>query len=234
MLDQAILRCALGAEDPILLTRVHGRRAAVRAERGDLAGAQRALAEARRWFGSSNQGERLPTLGWERPLMNHLLRLYGAFVDVAEGGGGEALGILDEEVPEGVVPPSQRNDEIRILEGLLRAKSQGGLWVAQDGARFSLEDADPTEIGRFRAAQRILAALAVQRVRLPGVGLDTDALFEAGWPDTVIDPIASQNRVYAELSRLRKLGLKGIIQRVESGYLLDPAVPVSRAARTRS
>lgn len=233
MLNQAILRCALGAEDPILLTRIHGRRAAVRAERGDLAGAQRSLAEARRWCASSDQGERLPTLGWERPIMSHLLRLYGAFVEVAEGGAGEALGILDEEVEEGIAPPSRRNDEIRMLETLLRAKSQGGLWIAQDGARFSLEDGAVTEIERFRAAQRILAALATQRVRAPGIGLDTDALFEAGWPDTVIDPIASQNRVYAELSRLRKLGLKGIIQRVETGYLLDPAVPVSRTARTR-
>ena len=232
-LEHALLRCALGAEDHVLLARIHGRLAAVRAERGDLEGAQRALVEARRFCHAPAGSERLPTLGWERPLMGHLLRLYAAFVDAAAGEAGEALAILDEPVAEGITPPSRRNDEVRILQEILRRKTRGGLWVAHDGARFAIDDADPMEIGRFRAAQRILAALATQRVRHPGVGMDTDALFEAGWPDTLINAIASQNRAYAELSRLRKLGLKGVIQRAETGYLLDPTLPLSRAARTR-
>jgi hypothetical protein len=51
-------------------------------------------------------------------------------------------------------------------------------------------------------------------------------LLEAGWPGERVLPDAGANRVYVALATLRKMGLKEVLKSNDSGYFLDPAVPV--------
>jgi hypothetical protein len=74
--------------------------------------------------------------------------------------------------------------------------------------------------------RRLLRSLVDGRVKQPGVPLATKLLLEIGWPNEPASPGA--NRLYVELSRLRKLGLGPLIRRSSDGYFLDATVTVER------
>ena len=84
------------------------------------------------------------------------------------------------------------------------------------------------DISRFRMLPRLLEALVEARLTRPGEGLSVVDLFAAGWPGQRAMPQAAANRVYVALSKLRSLGLEGLLLRDESGWMLDPARPVER------
>ena len=72
------------------------------------------------------------------------------------------------------------------------------------------------------ALRRVLEALVRAR-RESGCGCSVDTLFDAAWPaDADATPALRGQRVYAALSRLRRLGLQGVIVRAEDGYVIDP------------
>jgi hypothetical protein len=77
-----------------------------------------------------------------------------------------------------------------------------------------------------RAARRLMLALIDQHRRNPGEALTLWDLLERGWPGERPLPEAGANRVYVELNRLRKLGLRAILQRFDAGYRLAPEVQV--------
>jgi predicted ATPase len=89
-------------------------------------------------------------------------------------------------------------------------------------------DVDFQDLSRKRAARGILAALVDHHQHARGQALDSDALILAGWPGESIVARAAINRLHVALNQLRKLGLKGHIQRLDAGYLLDPAIEVRR------
>ena len=71
------------------------------------------------------------------------------------------------------------------------------------------------------ALRRVLEALVRAR-RASGCACSVATLFAAAWPadaDTSA-PLRAQ-RVYAALSRLRRLGLQGVIVRSGEGYVID-------------
>ena len=51
--------------------------------------------------------------------------------------------------------------------------------------------------------------------------MSVDEVFAHGWPGERV-AIGAQNRVYVALSTLRKLGLRRVIERSRSGYLIPP------------
>lgn len=220
-LDRAMSRVATGPVERELVARITARLAAVRAEQGQPA--DHLMAEALRLKGDPTLAEQLPTIGWERALLGAVMPLYAAFVDPATAAEAVARAV---HADGDRLPLVQRSDEARILVRILRRREAGGLRVARDGGAFTLDDAQPVDLARYRAARAILVHLVERRVAAPGAGVDTDALFAAGWPDTAIDPGSAQNRVYAELSRLRKLGLKGWIERCDDGYRIAAERPV--------
>ncbi len=82
---------------------------------------------------------------------------------------------------------------------------------------------------KARAARLVLAALVQRRLAAPGVALPLDALFEAGWPGERIARKAAANRVYVTLTKIKNLGLRGLILSRDDGFLLDPAAVVVEA-----
>ncbi|MEQ1566202.1 MAG: hypothetical protein ABMA64_11240, partial [Myxococcota bacterium] len=104
-----------------------------------------------------------------------------------------------------------------------------GAWrISSDGARVDGPDGLSLDLARHPANARILARLALERERAPGVTLGAEALAEAGWPGERIVPAAAANRVRVALSALRREGLTALIQRDEGGWRLDPACGVER------
>jgi hypothetical protein len=103
------------------------------------------------------------------------------------------------------------------------------LVIGLDARWFRVEGREPVSLFKGRAARLILARLARLRLSSPGAALPLEALFEAGWPGERIAPKAAANRVYVTLSKLKSLGLRGLIQSRDDGFLIDPAAVVLEA-----
>jgi len=75
---------------------------------------------------------------------------------------------------------------------------------------------------RGRESLRWILQALVKSRRVRGT-ITVDELFEAGWPGTgaPLTPATRAQRVYAAISRLRRMGLNGIITTCDEGYLLD-------------
>ncbi len=226
-LERAMSAVATGPVERELIARMTARMAAVRFEQGQPDAARRLMVEARRVLGDRALDGRLPTLGWERALTPQVMPLYEALIDPARTPEAIAAATAVGDGDDDRLPLVRRLDEARILVRLLERRDTGGLRVARDGGRFTIDDGSAVSVARFRAARAILARLAMRRLHQPGQGLETEALFEIGWPGVEIDPLSARNRVYAELSRLRKLGLESWIERGDDGYRLDPTRPVT-------
>jgi hypothetical protein len=90
-------------------------------------------------------------------------------------------------------------------------------WAAgPDGARCRLT-------GPLR---RLLLALVRRHAERPGEVLTLWDLLEAGWPGERPLPGAGANRVYVTLARLRRLGLRDVLERFDEGYRLSPQIVV--------
>jgi hypothetical protein len=72
--------------------------------------------------------------------------------------------------------------------------------------------------------RRVLEALVRARRGEGPTACSVDALFEAAWPGTcaAVAPNLRAQRVYAVLSRLRRLGLQEVIVTSDEGYVIDP------------
>lgn len=95
----------------------------------------------------------------------------------------------------------------------MRVSRDGSWFVTAEGATVSLE--------HRRNLRRLLRALLARRAQRPGDAMSVDEVFAHGWPGERV-AIGAQNRVYVALSTLRKLGLRGVIERSRSGYLIPP------------
>ncbi|MEO1273635.1 MAG: hypothetical protein AAFX99_36590, partial [Myxococcota bacterium] len=94
-----------------------------------------------------------------------------------------------------------------------------GSWFELDGQRVDLARRGPI--------RRLLVGMGHHHNRSPGVPLDTDHLFELGWPGDCIDPYAATRRVYSAIWTMRELGLKPILETRDGGYLIQPGAEVA-------
>lgn len=115
-------------------------------------------------------------------------------------------------------PPSQSPEATRLVVG--------------HEARWFEVGEHRVELARGRAQRLVLERLVDHRLAAPGAALGLDALFEAGWPGERARPQSAKNRVYVTLTKLRNLGLRGVVQSRDDGFLLDPRVEVVRATGT--
>ena len=74
--------------------------------------------------------------------------------------------------------------------------------------------------------RRIVVALVARHEDGTGAPLTAWDLFEAGWPGEQPIAEAATNRVYVSLNRLRRMGLKDVLERDEEGYRIAPDVVV--------
>jgi hypothetical protein len=107
--------------------------------------------------------------------------------------------------------------------------------VASPDARwFRLPDGTEVTFTKSRALRLMLLRLFDERLRAPDRALSIADLFESGWPGERASAEAVENRVYVGLSRLRKMGFKGLLLSRDDGFLLDPTVPAYRADKPLS
>ena len=118
-----------------------------------------------------------------------------------------------------VVPP-ESPIELHALHSLVqihRIRHQAVARVVIGDGWFQTPGKEPVDLRTRGALRRILSALVALA---PGEGLDTNRVFEAGWPDQRVSPQAAVNRVYSAIASLRRLGLEDVLQRHDDGYRL--------------
>ena len=101
---------------------------------------------------------------------------------------------------------------------------QAVLSMDDDVSWLAGPDGQKLRVGR--ASRRILRALAGLHRDRPGQTLTMWELLDVGWPGERPLPEAGANRVYVELNRLRKAGLREWIERHDAGYRLSPRLTV--------
>lgn len=202
----------LGDSDPASSALCHARRGAVAALRG-------ALDEARQHHARADA-----LAPAQDPLTVRLVALWRGLLEWQAGDRASALGRRRESLG-GAVPLVSTSDEARLVNRLLeRLAAEPGavLLVGPEGAWMRLPGEEPTEVARYAAVARILAHLAQTAEAQPGATSDADALIAAGWPGEQIVPDAAKNRLAVALARLRKLGMRALLQRTRDGWRIDP------------
>jgi hypothetical protein len=76
--------------------------------------------------------------------------------------------------------------------------------------------------------RKILQLLLQCHDQDPQRSVATWELLDAGWPGETMAPEAGANRVYAAISRLRNMGLRGAIERHDDGYRIAPRARITR------
>jgi len=78
-------------------------------------------------------------------------------------------------------------------------------------------------LSKWPLCRKIARALVEERVRRPGHAVTRDRLMALVWPDA---GTAHRERFRIMMRRLRAAGFDEIVIRLESGYLLNPTIPV--------
>jgi len=162
-----------------------------------------------------------------------VFELYSALVSVCAGDTADAVPRLrtaaEHVRPQAALSLDEEARWVRALvERRLPALDVAVLQLAPDGARCRCPDGTEIDLARFGAARRILVALA--RAWATGSeGLDKEALFASGWPGVHIAAGSADTRLRTELSRLRRLGLRPHLQKVDGHYRLDPELVIVRS-----
>ena len=100
------------------------------------------------------------------------------------------------------------------------------LCVWDEGGAFQIAGRPRVVLPRGPVIRGTLMLLVRHRVNSPGVPLHTDELLAQVWPGERILPDSASVRVRNTIARLRRAGLDGVLLTDESGYLLDPDVPL--------
>ncbi|MFN3199266.1 MAG: tetratricopeptide repeat protein [Bradymonadia bacterium] len=196
---------------------------AAAAARGDVKGAREAFRSA---------ADALSVL--EDPTLHHALRLHRLHLGALETPKGreEARRWLSAHPFDG------HSDEIRFALTLLQLRlteaqsapqtlEAPALIIHRGGNWLQKPDGEVVDLRRRKAMRLMLAALVDQSARDREAGLDVYDLFEAGWPGEKATPEAATNRVYVNITALRKLGLRGVLVHHDNGYLLDPTLSIA-------
>ncbi len=98
--------------------------------------------------------------------------------------------------------------------------------VAADGTWATTAAGERLDLKRRRAARRILAALARNRVESPGAPLSAEACIQAGWPGERMSWTSAQARMWTAIRTLRSIGLEPVLETTSEGYRLAMEVVI--------
>lgn len=114
------------------------------------------------------------------------------------------------------------------LDTPLPAPEGDGRWAVEPGAvgLWTPEGAH-IDLRRSRVLRRLLGALVRAHAEAPGSTLDADAMWKAGWGDEQVREASRRNRLHVSIAKLRAAGLRPLLQRIDSGYRLDPEAPIA-------
>jgi hypothetical protein len=110
------------------------------------------------------------------------------------------------------------------------APAPGTLRVADDAAWFELDGGPRRHLASRGSLRRLLLALLEAYLGGAGGVLAPAALLAAGWPGERVHPDAGTHRVHVAVAELRKMGLRGALERFDAGYRLAPGLIVRRGA----
>ncbi|MEN0068456.1 MAG: tetratricopeptide repeat protein [Myxococcota bacterium] len=206
---EAVLRQALEGLGPVEDPKTEGlclaRLAAVHADRGQMDAADSA------WEAAIWAVQRCDSV------TQQVVELFGAFVDLAHDRDASVRLVAAESVV-------QFSGDARIAARMIRrriAAAPATLRIDDDG--FVPPGGERIDLSRHVSIRRMFQAL-VDTAQVPGRVLDVDALFTAGWPDERINPDSMRNRVHVNLAKLRRWGLKSLIERTDQGYRLQATI----------
>ena len=94
----------------------------------------------------------------------------------------------------------------------------GRWYTTPDGQRFDLE--------RRKTLARVLSTMLIARKDEPCRPLTVTDMLDRAWAEEKLLPRAGANRVYVAMTTLRKMGLRYLLVRTDTGYVLDPDVPL--------
>ncbi len=115
---------------------------------------------------------------------------------------------------------------LRLVDAATEAGEGPSMQVGPEGVWVRVARSAALSMTRRPVLQRLLWALVQLHLDDEGATLSTDELFERGWPDEHIDVGAARNRARVALTRLRKLGLDAILERLPDGVRIRPTVTV--------
>ena len=203
--------------------------AAVEAQRGHLEEAERLFAEARSApMASGPLGDAIEAC---RGLLDQGRVRHGrdaAQADALTESVSQRLADLEAQIASA---PTQLVLELRLISRLLRARGIDAQNQGPDAPRLTVDEEgrwfEPPRGARIAChrrpiMRRMLVALVQKRIREPGRALGMAELLDAGWPGERILPNAAKRRLQVMLSRMRDLGLRGVLQTTDEGYRIDP------------
>lgn len=85
-----------------------------------------------------------------------------------------------------------------------------------------VDEGSPIDLVRRPMLQRLVAALVRTHRTAPGRAVPVDRLIAAGWPEDRASRRSLVNRLHVALSKLRRSGLRPLLERVPRGYRLVP------------
>jgi tetratricopeptide (TPR) repeat protein len=100
------------------------------------------------------------------------------------------------------------------------------LVVAKGARSLVLPSGERVDLSRHASLRLIVLALARRHRDGISAGLPSDELLACGWPGERVDPLSGSARVRVALSRLRSLGLRDLLVRIDHGYVLAPEIAV--------
>gem|GEM_PF-6219991 len=136
--------------------------------------------------------------------------------------------------------PVPRSDDaprtLRVAERILRAAwkqagDQGNVVVDRDARAIRVDDRLVVSLVERPTLWRIFLTMCERRDEAPGVPVDRQTLFAAGWPEVRIRERSAAGRVRSAIYGLRQLGLRDTIASSREGYLIDPSVHVDLDGR---
>ena len=203
--------------DPASIARCRARLGAALAATGELSAGAEALKAAESQ--AAAVGDKL---------VQRLIALLWGFFDLAEGRTAAVADRLKiaSIAPPDALPLTDIDSDARVAARLLQASLPGGNVIIVDPEGFVPPGGARQDLSRYASCRRMFTALVDRRLRAPSDPLSLDALFEAGWPGERIASGSVRNRVHVNLARLRSMGLKRVLVRTDSGYHLDPSVPI--------
>jgi predicted ATPase len=146
----------------------------------------------------------------------------------------------------GATAPVDGSDLVRLALRILRRRRPGPmrttppelastpvpaacLVIGPDARWLRVDHNAPINLLKSRAVRLLLLRLVRARLAAPGQAVPLEDLFAAGWPGERIARRHAANRVYVALHKVKGLGLRGLLQSRDDGFLIDPSALVLEA-----
>lgn len=129
----------------------------------------------------------------------------------------------DEDIDKWIRDAATREISAPIAEA--PSSSSGAYVFARSGKWFTVASGERVSLHRREVLGRVLSALIRARDEHPGRVISVESLIANAWQGERFIDGSGENRLHVALTNLRQIGLRPIIERIEDGYRLNPAIP---------